>query len=393
MLWSKVPGMELHFPPQQNYDCVQCGRGCQMSWDIPVEDPIEAQLRDHPLTLRVIQETGGSPLLHKKEGWVMQVDPGEPRCGYLESDLLCSIHKHIGVESKPLICRLYPMILTHTPEGVFVGSAYSCTAVRLNSGRNLEAHQADIEHLIERGAQLNRVGADGLVVHGHWFTDWPSYRRFEEQLCQQASRLGWAQALELAALALALAVADRPRSRSGTPQAWPDDAWPELARQSPIAGRFQTCQGRMWEAIMPHLKPDLLGVEPALRPAYRQAVARLAAMGAPQLDRQSRPLAEELESQLERYLQHLVFRKQLVMHPTLLSNLALLAFLPTFLRSWTRALAAQAEGEGQRDDFHWALDLCEKFLVYHSHSLRPTYQKVARQWVQWLAEESQASRR
>ncbi len=391
MLWGKVPDMDLHFPPQQNYDCVQCGRGCQMSWDIPVEDPIEAQLRDHPLTLRVIQEKGGSPLLHKKDGWVMQVDPGEPRCGYLESDLLCSIHKHIGVEAKPLICRLYPMILTHTPEGIFVGSAYSCTAVRLNSGRNLAAHRADIEHLIQRGAQLNRVGADGLLVHGQWFTDWSSYRRFEEQICQQASQLGWARALGQAALALALAAAKQPRSRSGTPQAWPDDTWPELAQQAADSGRFQPCQSRMWEAIIPHLKPDLLGVEPALRPAYRQAVARLEAMDEQQLDRQSRPLVPELELQIERYLQHLVFRKQLVMHPTLLSNLGLLAFLPAFLRRWTRALAT--EGEGQLDDFHWAQDLCEKFLVYHSHSLRPTYQKVARQWVQLLADESEASQR
>ena len=351
-----------------------------MSWDIPVEDAIEAELRDHPLTLRVIQDRGGSPLLRKKDGWVMQVDPAAPRCGYLEDDLLCGVHKNLGVTSKPLICRLYPMILTQTPEGVFVGAAFSCTAVRQNSGRPLQAHQPDIEALVEAGAQLNRVGNDGLLVHANWFTDWSAYCRFERQWLQgQPASLG----ISSACLALARTCAGLPRSRSGTPQAWPDQAWPGQSEPVPAMPDLETPLRLMWDAIHPHLKPDLLGVEPSLRPRYRRALERMAGQDWSGLYKQmTRPLRASLEAEIESYLQHLIFRKQLVMHPTLLANLILLSYVPGFLRIWSINLA---EGEESvRDDLHWALDLCEKFLVYHSHSLRATYQKVARQWVQEL---------
>jgi Fe-S-cluster containining protein len=338
----------LHFPAQQNYDCVQCGRSCQAGWDIPVEESVRQRLEGHPLTLRVIQERG-SAWIEKKQGPVLNMTPENPRCGFLEPDLLCGVHRHLGVEAKPNTCRLFPYILSQTPEGTYVGVSYSCTAARENAGRPLSDHAQDIARLMALGTTTNVIHDDGLIVHGSWFTRWSEYRAFETQLQERARQIGWQSALAEALSGLAQQVASWGKPRTSSPRPAPQA--PALAPPLDLSALRQ----EMWSQLSQHFL-DFHEVSRSL--TGQESVP---------------PLPD-----VDRYLEHLVFRKQLVMHPTLLSNLCLLDFLPTFLGLYAQGFARH-RGRSLQDQDYWdALDLAEKFLVYHCRGLRPVYQRCAR---------------
>lgn len=352
----------LHLPTEQNYDCVQCGRSCQAGWDIAVEEPVRRQLEGHPLTLRVIQEHGAA-LVEKKGGPVLKMAPA---CGYLEPDLLCGIHRHIGVQAKPNICRLFPYILSHTPEGTYVGVSYSCTAARQNLGRPLAAQAAEVTELIDLGATINLVQEDGLVVHGAWFTRYSDYRRLEDQILQRAEAVGIFAALSEALCGVAQQVAGWAKPRNTSPRPAPE----ELSGCAAIdMDLLALVRREMWAQLSEHLLPELEGVEPATRAHFHRVTESLGGIEG----------VEPLQTPaVEKYLRHLVFRKQLVMHPTLLSNLCLLDFLPTFLAHYGHGFARHRGREMQDQDYWDALDLAEKFLVYHCRGLRPVYQRCAR---------------
>lgn len=352
----------LHLPCEQNYDCVQCGRSCQAGWDIAVEESVRVQLEEHPLTLRVIQEHGAA-LVEKKSGPVLKMAPA---CGYLEPDLLCGIHRHIGVQAKPSICRLFPYILSHTPEGTFVGVSYSCTAARENLGRPLAEQAAEVNELLNLGATVNLVQDDGLPVHASWFTQYSDYRHLEDQILQRADSTGIFAALAEALCGLARQVAGWPKPRNSNPRPAPEPLW---GCQPADAQLLQLVRREMWAQLSQQLLPELEGVEPSTRAHFQKVTESLDGI------EQVRPLHTPA---VEKYLRHLVFRKQLVIHPTLLSNLCLLDFLPTFLSLYGHGFARHRGRDMQDQDYWDALDLAEKFLVYHCRGLRPVYQRCAR---------------
>ncbi|MFN8610486.1 MAG: hypothetical protein U0931_23305 [Vulcanimicrobiota bacterium] len=352
----------LHLPSEQNYDCVQCGRSCQAGWDIAVEEPVRRQLEGHPLTLRVIQERGAA-MVEKKGEMVLKMAPA---CGYLEPDLLCGVHRHIGVQAKPSICRLFPYILSHTPEGTYVGVSYACTAARQNLGRPLSVQSAEVQQLLELGATVNIVQDDGLLVHGSWFIRYSDYRRLEQEILQRAEAVGIFAAISEALCGLGRQVSGWARPRNTNPRPAPEELAGCGAIDNPLLTRLR---GEMWSQLSQHLLPELEGVEPVTRAHFQKVTESL---------RDVRGVEPLHSAEVEKYLRHLVFRKQLVMHPTLLSNLCLLDFLPTFLSLYGHGFARH-RGRTMDDQDYWdALDLAEKFLVYHCRGLRPVYQRCAR---------------
>lgn len=373
--------MDFHYPDDHNYDCIQCGRSCQAGWDIPVEPEVEEKIRQLPLTLRVIQERGAA-YVEKRNQIVLNMNPENPGCGYLGEDLLCGLHRHLGPEVKPTTCRLFPLIITSAPDGIHLGLSYSCSAVRQNQGRPLQQHQDWVNRMLTLKAASNHVAADGLVVHGPWFVDYKAYLRWESQLLNAA---GIESAIEQALLSLALAIAQLPRPRTTSPKPLPPEL---LALGSQALSPSPTLAGlrlHLWQQVAQHLGPELTSVEARMRADYQGATRWLDSLNQSQLQTAlGQPLPSPLQPQCQRYLRHLVQRKQLVLHPTILGNLCLLYFLPAFLSLYARALANWRSREIELDDYYDALDLAEKFLVYHCRSLRPLYPGAGRFLVQSL---------
>jgi len=65
--------------------------------EIPVEEPL----------VRLDSATGQYMLNRVDE-----------RCVFLDSDNLCIVHKAAGIEAKPITCRLFPLHVVQTPDGV-----------------------------------------------------------------------------------------------------------------------------------------------------------------------------------------------------------------------------------------------------------------------------------
>lgn len=349
--------MNWHFDEAQGYECLQCGRSCR-GWSIRVDDSVRDNLIRQPLYLRLV-EVDGEPLVEREGGWYMKAGS---HCRFLDPDQLCSIHREMGYSAKPTTCRLFPFVVTDTPEGRFVGTSFYCSAIRQNHGPGLERHQSDIEELLAQGAPRNRVAADGLLVARQYYTSYADYARLEQRLIQRATEVGWEEALAHALLGLALAISELPEVDDGyrplPPQVmegcWQHPRLPTASRAEALAELIRAQVVDFWklhedESSWPELEAALGGADLVLKATpYRGPLdALLAAM-------------PEHQGEVERYLGHLVFRKALVVDPPLLASLCLLVQLPAFLRAHTRLLG----------NYFDALERAEMELVTHGQSYR-----------------------
>lgn len=165
---SKKP---LLTPKDLRYNCSGCGKCCG-GWSIGLTDADWDKVKDvdwgslHPdlkgLDLFVHREeaykSGNSPYPHftnpKPNG----------RCPFVV-DNLCFIHTHLGAESKPGTCQIFPYSFIETPTAVYAGVAHSSWAATMNTGNllseqkeMLEEHwKTTIHHQHERMKGINQA--------------------------------------------------------------------------------------------------------------------------------------------------------------------------------------------------------------------------------------------
>ncbi|CAN5286017.1 hypothetical protein BH09SUM1_BH09SUM1_15720 [soil metagenome] len=123
---------DFHFPPL-NYGCVQCGKSCEMFDEITIDAPSRAAIEavDYlPLMPPGAVAFKQSPLHPEK---TILCKSGV-KCVFLGEDRLCGIHRVFGEETKPRTCRGFPFRYVETPGGVYVGLSFACTAVQQNAG-------------------------------------------------------------------------------------------------------------------------------------------------------------------------------------------------------------------------------------------------------------------
>lgn len=364
---------KLHFDPNQNYDCLMCGRGCRAGWDIPVEPKVVARLEKQPLVLRIIQEQG--PVFRQVEDQVfIQNSKDCPNCRFLAEDQLCSIHREFGFEAKPATCQLFPFVMTQTPEGIFAGVTYYCTATRQNHGRNTGAHEADLRAQLERGAPINKVAPDGLVIHNRYYINYRDYLGIEKELLARAESVGLREALAQATLGLACTMAELPLLEDGVqaigkkmPGIWEHPAMPpgSAVRQLRWLGQQQMCDYFKFS-----LERDQWDqVEAALYEGAAFALPHYGWSGT--LNELDGLMDDRFDSEIDRYLAHLIWRKALVVHPPLLPSLLQLTMLPQFLKVLAGLIAHQRGHQEVADQDYWdALEETETYLVTHGRNRR-----------------------
>lgn len=362
----------LHFDPQQNYDCLMCGRGCRAGWDIPVEPEVVANLEKQPLVLRIIQEQG--PVFRQaEEVTFIQNSKDCPNCRFLDEDQLCSIHKELGFEAKPATCKLFPFVMTQTPEGIFAGTTYYCTATRQNHGRNTSAHEADLRAQLEHGAPINKVAADGLVIYNRYYVSYRDYLGMEKELRARADQVGLREALAQGALGLACVMAELPELEDGVqaigkklPEMWAHPAQPagpavahlRWLSDLQLCDYFKfTLERDKWDEVEAALYDGA-----AFDLPHYQWKGTLSDLTGPEEDR--------FDADIDRYLRHLIWRKALVVHPRLLASLLQLTMLPRFLKAHTRLLAHKRGHEVCDQDYWDALEEAETYLVTHGRNRR-----------------------
>lgn len=252
--------MKLEFDEGLNYECVRCGRSCR-DWNVWVDPATERALTGHPLTLRVIEERGAA-WDHVPEGTRMRRDEHrDPACGFLDDRGLCSIHRDLGLQAKPVGCQQFPLLLTRLPGDVVrVSASFACSGVQRSAGPPLAAQAAEVERLLQAGATVSRV--DGVVDLGQGVeAPWALVEQFEAVLEQQAggSSAGWAAALASHAVRLAEVLSQLEAGHVLSEPWWQTEPSPErlqrwdTLRQALLPGLLKPClsaQNRdLWRRI------------------------------------------------------------------------------------------------------------------------------------------------
>ncbi len=356
--------MSLELDNQLHYECVQCGRSCT-GWNVWLRDELAEQLKELPITLRVIQERGQA--FERVDGVLkMYRDDAHPACGYLNEKKLCNIHATLGFETKPKICRQFPFLLTRLPDGqVRGGVSHCCTAVRGQLGPSLEQSRPDIEALLEQGALLREVESEIEIYPGH-SQPYEAVMAFERHFEEQRQQLGWGAALEAALSALA------------TPLAGPWSPHPGLAGQLPLFSQIMT---------MSLLKPCLNDHSRELWQRIDQAFLGDGELEVPEYGWKA-PVAEldlliqqgvgsRFDEKIDDYRRAIWFRKGHLLTGNLLAGLLLLWSLPGILRLMTALEAWKQQREPSEADFSQALDTVEMSLVAHSQNGELLVQKMS----------------
>jgi Fe-S-cluster containining protein len=380
----------FHFLEGQNYDCVQCGKGCTTDWRVSVDPTTRRTVKDSAIELRVIQEYG--------QAWIDPEHTGDAReltdesfvgrkpdgsCVFLNPQKLCGIHAEMGGPSKPVVCRMYPFEPVPTPDGMFVSVSFSCTAVQQNHGRPLEAHREDLLQLFKQ-VEFRSSGFEPKVVYEHVSVDWEGYKALDTFLQDQMVLSNPEMALGQAIWAVCeeIAACDGPTLLDGARMK------AALTRQKP--GRLE--QDPMITASVEFVLLTTLAFLEVELPERRKLVESIASHKQFSLARwhwrgtideldasQRERVGDRFEHQIKRYLKALVFGKQLLQAGSLLSSLSALYLLPRVLRLYTTVFATT--GPATDAEFFQAVDICESELVTHAHGMNSFFDAFARSFV------------
>ena len=128
-----VNAREVRFvhPDDVGYLCHQFGDCCREKWTIPLTKSEAAALAEVAAAGFEDRLEGRPPTVDLPDGTTTFSRRGR-ECTFLGDDHRCSLHARRGPESKPDICRLFPYFFTDTPAGMVVGYSFVCRTVREN---------------------------------------------------------------------------------------------------------------------------------------------------------------------------------------------------------------------------------------------------------------------
>ncbi|MGE0489501.1 MAG: YkgJ family cysteine cluster protein [Vulcanimicrobiota bacterium] len=341
--------MDIHFLPGQHYDCLQCAKSCRTAWKIPVSQEVFQGLIDSE-SVRRVEGLGLEPFAQSREQLVLTNCEGG--CVFLEGNR-CHIHATLGPAAKPTSCRQFPFFPVETPDGLFVGVSFYCTAIARNSGRALAEHASFVSDTPPR------LGFGPIRLARRTSLDWPGYRELERSLRQRLALHGH-QSLVPVFWALV--------GQVGPQRLEADHLSALLSHDLPapppeLIGLSWLCvRGLMGRVEAPGQANR--GFVEALEAGQPVNFASLDFRGSwNQLTEFPTP---ELGTLLPRYLDALLFRKYLLGGRSLLERFLILVLLPQVVEVYSilSALARGAEAVAEEDCWR-AVDICELRLVTH----------------------------
>jgi Fe-S-cluster containining protein len=147
----------MRFAARQRFKCRQCGRCCRMSWSIIVL-PHEVEYLRKEGADRLFSRDAGShgskaadPFvpIRRRTAILRLGRRSDGSCGFLSSEGRCRIHEKLGMEAKPLICRIFPFNVHSVEGGPVVTASFSCPTVARNLGATLDEQCREIALLAD----------------------------------------------------------------------------------------------------------------------------------------------------------------------------------------------------------------------------------------------------
>lgn len=351
---------------EQRYDCLSCGKGCEMPWKIKVKPERVLGIQ---MTTRYqqVQKEGYTPL--PIINGVQQVGRREDASCVFLVDKRCAIHSEFGFKAKPQICQLFPFFNVNTPGGRYFSVSFACPAVLSNQGRPLKEHVPSVEESLKEDVKPPMPDSTEVPVTKAFSVGWAAYLKLEEQLTACWDEENPVKALLLAAVRLV--------EQSGGAF----DLQAEIQNQDLLQETLSLYGLVTVHTIAEFEKLDreepgfrglaLLAEEHSFRSKLLDAPLPGFAF--------HRPEEPEHREALTRYFMNLLVGKQLIHGGTLVTRLLQLASSIGILLYY---LEFQRELEGLPkatfEQLLWAFDLVEVRLMSHSQKYLPIFSEFER---------------
>lgn len=362
----------MQFPPL-TYDCVSCGKSCT-DFQVEVDAQDVPRLRDSAVTQSLMKQ-GYEPLqVVNSKVFIEKLEDG--RCRYLDEQTLCRLHAEGGFLHKPRTCQTFPFVPRATPDGVYVGLSFYCTAVAESRGRELIGREQEFSYLLSHPDCAPVESDSQWSLWEAQAVDWANYLQIEKFVLAGAERQTRTGLLE-AVWRLGAAVSHGDLSYLSRP----------LGSNQIKTDALQ----RLVHGLLPHLE----SVEPVKSQVIAQAIAGEGKFHSLALGHEVvlEPLPSELPNwlleELTRYSSHVLFRKELLSAPNVLSRACLLAVAQELIVTYSYAQARHRDRSIQAEDFFKAVGLVEGRLMLHANGMEAVIQACADNflqlsWDDWL---------
>jgi lysine-N-methylase len=168
-------------PIVERWDCHQCGVCCRGS-RVPLSAEDLARLKEqgwaeHP-------DFRGTPIV-TRDSWL----GGQPRlahrddgsCVFLLPDGLCRIHKELGFDAKPLVCRTFPLQVVPRDGVAYVTIRRACPSAAADLGRPVSEQLSEARELARESGLAEHSPSPPPIKPGERRA-WPATRRVLDAL-------------------------------------------------------------------------------------------------------------------------------------------------------------------------------------------------------------------
>jgi len=147
--------------PDAKFSCGSCGHCCDQPWRTAIEADKIAALDRHDFSKypQLAGKTFYRPAADGRPGYFDLAKGEGTKCIFLDTDRLCIIHKELGAEAKPAMCRQFPLLSSRTWVDERVSLNYACPAVQRNDGATLVSQSDDIAQVVPLSGKPVQTGA------------------------------------------------------------------------------------------------------------------------------------------------------------------------------------------------------------------------------------------
>jgi Fe-S-cluster containining protein len=160
--------------PTDRFSCGSCTHCCDQPWRTMIEADKAKALDAHDFS-KYPQLAGKrfySPAADGRDGYFDLAKGEGTRCLFLAADGLCIIHKELGAEAKPAMCRQFPFLPSRTWTDDRLAMNFGCPSVQQNKGEGLSRQKNEIASVLpvvtkpHKGAEA-RVPFDTTATLSH----------------------------------------------------------------------------------------------------------------------------------------------------------------------------------------------------------------------------------
>jgi Fe-S-cluster containining protein len=168
-------------PTVERWDCHQCGICCRGSI-VPLSDEDLARLKAQKW--EEMPDLAGTPVI-QRDSWLGRdyrlAHRPDGSCVFLLPDGLCRIHKELGFDAKPLVCRMFPLQVVPRDGVAILTIRRACPSAAADKGRPV-AEQLDFAKKLARERGLTDQQVQPPPLKPGDSRGWPATRRLLDTL-------------------------------------------------------------------------------------------------------------------------------------------------------------------------------------------------------------------